>query len=554
VTTDLRQQQFRRRVADNHSVVIPRVARVFLAVELVLGAGYFVLPPSLPRALAYCGLGLGTALALAAGARRWRPSRPLAWYLMAVGQLSFVVGDAILYTYEWVLHLEAPFPSVADAFYLAFYPLLAAGLLLLVRGRAPGRDWASLIDATIITTGVGMVSWVFLIGPNVRVPGLALFPRLVSIAYPLGDVLLLAVAVRLWRTGGHGAVASRLFGVGLAALLVGDTVYGLGLLNGNWQVGGPVDAIWYVYYIGVGLAALHPSMVSLSEPTTVSTRLTRSRLASLAGASLMAPAVLVIQAVRGEPIDVAVIAGGSVVLFLLALARMGGLAGEVALQAERKRVMQTVLRATEQERLRLAADLHDGPVQELTALRYSLSRARTRVQRGQHEEAESLLAGLEVDLGTGISGLRRLMSELRPAVLDEQGLEAALLNQARAFEAANGVACDIRSGLDARLAPELETVLYRVTQESLTNIGKHARASRVTVSLATENGGVRLRIHDDGVGFDPLAARELVTDGHFGLAGMRERVEMVGGRLVVDSVPGEGTTVDVRMTSQPAPV
>jgi len=155
VTTDLRQQQFRRRVADNHSVVIPRVARVFLAVELVLGAGYFVLPPSLPRALAYCGLGLGTAVALAAGARRWRPSRPLAWYLMAVGQLSFVVGDAILYTYEWVLHLEAPFPSVADAFYLAFYPLLAAGLLLLVRGRAPGRDWASLIDATIITTGVG---------------------------------------------------------------------------------------------------------------------------------------------------------------------------------------------------------------------------------------------------------------------------------------------------------------------------------------------------------------------------------------------------------------
>jgi signal transduction histidine kinase len=146
------------------------------------------------------------------------------------------------------------------------------------------------------------------------------------------------------------------------------------------------------------------------------------------------------------------------------------------------------------------------------------------------------------------------MSELRPAVLDEQGLEAALLSQARAFEETSGVARDIRSGLETRLAPELETVLYRVTQESLTNIGKHARASRVTVSLATENGGVRLRIHDDGVGFDPLAARELVSDGHFGLAGMRERVEMVGGRMVVDSVPGEGTTVDVQMASQPATV
>jgi signal transduction histidine kinase len=553
VTTELRQQQLRGRAADNHNV-IPRVARIFLAVELVLAAGYFVLSPSALRAVVYCAIELGTVAALVIGARIWRPSRPLAWYLLAGGQLSFTIGDAINYTYEWVLHLEAPYPSVADGFYLACYLLLAAGLLLLVRGRAPGRDWASLIEATIIATGIGMLSWVFLIGPNVRVPGLALPQRLVSIAYPLCDVLLLAVAVRLWRTGGHSTAASRLLALGLAALLVGDTVYGLSLLAGDWQVGGPVDAVWVLYYVGLGLAALHPSMVSLSEPTSVSTRLTRSRLASLAGASLMAPAVLVVQAVRGEPIDVAVIAGGSVVLFLLALARMGGLAGEVAVQSERKRVMQTVLRATEQERLRLAADLHDGPVQELTALRYSLNRARTRVQRGQHEEAEALLAGLEVDLATGISGLRRLMSELRPAVLDEQGLEAALLNQARAFEAANGVACDIRSGLDARLAPELETVLYRVTQESLNNIGKHARASRVTVSLATENGGVRLRIHDDGIGFDPLAARELVGDGHFGLAGMRERVEMVGGRLVVDSVPGEGTTVDVRMTSQPAPV
>jgi signal transduction histidine kinase len=553
VTTELRQQQLRGRAADNHNV-IPRVARIFLAVELVLAAGYFVLSPSALRAVVYCAIELGTVAALVIGARIWRPSRPLAWYLLAGGQLSFTIGDAINYTYEWVLHLEAPYPSVADGFYLACYLLLAAGLLLLVRGRAPGRDWASLIEATIIATGIGMLSWVFLIGPNVRVPGLALPQRLVSIAYPLCDVLLLAVAVRLWRTGGHSTAASRLLALGLAALLVGDTVYGLSLLAGDWQVGGPVDAVWVLYYVGLGLAALHPSMVSLSEPTSVSTRLTRARLASLAGASLMAPAVLVVQAVRGEPIDVAVIAGGSVVLFLLALARMGGLAGEVAVQSERKRVMQTVLRATEQERLRLAADLHDGPVQELTALRYSLNRARTRVQRGQHEEAEALLAGLEVDLATGISGLRRLMSELRPAVLDEQGLEAALLNQARAFEAANGVACDIRSGLDARLAPELETVLYRVTQESLNNIGKHARASRVTVSLATENGGVRLRIHDDGIGFDPLAARELVGDGHFGLAGMRERVEMVGGRLVVDSVPGEGTTVDVRMTSQPAPV
>jgi len=155
-------------------------------------------------------------VAVVVGTRLYRPSKPLAWYLLAAGQLSFTVGDAINYTYQWVLHIQPPYPSVADAFYLACYALLVAGLLLLVRERAPGRDVASLIDATIIT-GVGLLSWVFLIGPNVRVPDLLLSQRLVSIAYPLCDVLLVAVAVRMWRTGGHGTVASRLLMLGLVA-------------------------------------------------------------------------------------------------------------------------------------------------------------------------------------------------------------------------------------------------------------------------------------------------------------------------------------------------
>jgi signal transduction histidine kinase len=532
--------------------VTGRVARSFLAVELVLGAAYFLLPNSLPRAVVYCLASLGMVTAMVVGARMWRPSRPQAWYLLAAGQLSFTVGDAISYFHEWVLGVEMPYPSVADAFYLVFYPLLAAGLLLLVRGRAPGRDTASLIDATIITVGVGMLSWVFLIGPYVRLPDLSVPARLVSIAYPLGDVLLLAVGVRLWRTGGSGLAAARLVTLGLAALLAGDTVYALSLLDGDWQVGGPVDAGWMVYYVAFGLAALHPSMVSLSEPAPPSTRLTRTRLALLAGASLMGPGVLVIQTVRGEPIDAGVIAGGSVVLFLLTLARMGGLAGEVAVQTERKRAMQTVLKATEQERVRLAADLHDGPVQELTALRYGLTRARNRIRRGDPEQAEGLLAELEDELASGITGLRRLMAELRPPVLDEQGLEAALHNHVRAFEATSGVACAISTGLRGRLAPDIETVLYRVTQESLNNVSKHAGAARVTVSLAADNGSVRLRINDDGVGFDPTSASRLLGQGHFGLAGMRERVEMVGGRLQIDSGPGAGTTVAVELANRPA--
>jgi two-component system sensor histidine kinase UhpB len=82
-------------------------------------------------------------------------------------------------------------------------------------------------------------------------------------------------------------------------------------------------------------------------------------------------------------------------------------------------------------------------------------------------------------------------------------------------------------------------------------VGKHAGASRVTVSLAAENGSLRLRINDDGVGFDPIGVGRLLGEGHFGLAGMRERVEMVGGHLTIDSTPGHGTTVDVEMANRP---
>jgi signal transduction histidine kinase len=532
--------------------MFPRAARVFVGAEVVLGVWYFLLDPSGLRAAVFSAVSLGMVVAVVVGVRRWRPAQPMAWYLIAGGQLLFSVGDAINFYRQWVARTEIPFPSVADGLYLVFYLLLAAGLLLLVRGRAAGRDLASLIDATIISTGIGMLSWVFLIGPYVRLPDLSLSQRLVSIAYPLGDLLLLAVAVRLWRAGGGGAVASRLLAFGLLALLASDTVFGLSLLNDNLQVGGPLDAVYMLYYVALGLAALHPSMVSLSEPAAANPRLTRTRLGLLAGASLMAPAMLVIQSARHEPIDVGVIAGGSVVLFLLTLARMGGLASEVASQTERKRAMQTVLRATEQERVRLAADLHDGPVQELTALRYGLTRARNRIRRGQPSEAETLLAQLEDELAAGITGMRRLMAELRPAVLDEQGLEVALHNQVRAFEATSGVACAISTGLHSRLAPDLETVLYRVTQETLNNVGKHAGASRVTVSLAAENGSVRLRINDDGVGFDPGEAAHLLSEGHFGLAGMRERVELVGGQLRIESVPGRGTTVAVEMANSGA--
>jgi signal transduction histidine kinase len=261
----------------------------------------------------------------------------------------------------------------------------------------------------------------------------------------------------------------------------------------------------------------------------------------------MAPAVLVVQDLRGQSIQAEMIAVVSTVVFLLTLVRMADLAAELALQHERKRFMQVVLRATDEQRLRLAADLHDGPVQGLAALALRLSRLGRRLRGGDAEGAEALLGGLEERLAGEVAGLRRLVAELRPPVLDQFGLETALRRQAEAFQADTGVDCQVEADLGRPLLPELETVLYRVTQASLANVAKHANAAHVRISLGADDGLVRLRVSDDGVGFDPSQAPRLAAEGHFGLAGMRERVEMVGGRFLVESRPGEGTTIGVEL-------
>src|SRR6266568_7163503 len=492
--------------------------RAYLFFGAALAVAYYLVPPAFAKLVVWPVIGFSTAAVIVVGIRRNRPDRALAWYLFAIGQVLFALGDTLYAVRASVLHdASTVFPSSIDFLYLAFYPCLAGGLWLLIRHRTPGRDTASLIDATIVSTGLALLAWVFLIVPYVRDAELSTLQRVVAVAYPLADVLVLAMAARLAVGSGQRPRAWAIMMASLSALIAGDVVFGLLQLNGTWQQGGPIDLTWIAFYVGWGVAALHPSMADLSRPAPVSVRLPRGRLVLITSASLMAPAVLVIQSVRSEPLDVPVIAGGSAVLFLLALARMSGLAGEVALQQERKRAMQSVLRVTEAERSRLAADLHDGPVQQLTALLYGLELARHHVRHGNPADADVLLASLEDKAAGEVHGLRRLMTQLRPPALDELGLVNALHNQGTSFESTSGVECAVHADLPSELAPELETVLYRVTQESLANVGKHARASRVDISLAASDGRVRLLVCDDGVGFDLARASALVSQGHFGL-------------------------------------
>jgi signal transduction histidine kinase len=372
--------------------------------------------------------------------------------------------------------------------------------------------------------------------------------------------VLLAVLVRLWSGGGQRPAAYWLLGLSTITLLAADTAFGVVILRGPFLPGGPIDAGYSAFLVGCGAAALHPSMAHVAvADAPVAVRRPRWRLVLLGAAAILAPSVQLFEWGRGRPIEVPVVAAGSILMFLLIVARTQGLTREVTVQDERRRLLGRVLQAAEDERTRIAHDLHDGPVQQLAVLNYDIHRARKRLTdllgrvgseglMQELQQADAVLDGVERGLGEETRVLRHLMSALRPPVLDNRGFAEALREHAQRFEQENRIAVDLDLALDGRLPPELETVLYRIMQESLNNVAKHARARQVTVTVdRLDSDAVRLRVRDDGVGFDTSNPDQLLREGHFGLAGMRERASLVGGSVEVGSIPGHGTTIEVRL-------
>jgi signal transduction histidine kinase len=203
--------------------------------------------------------------------------------------------------------------------------------------------------------------------------------------------------------------------------------------------------------------------------------------------------------------------------------------------------LRRVVAAQEQERRRLARELHDETGQALTSILLGL---RT-VEDARGEENMRAAVGQVRDLVRAtLQDVRQLAVELRPKALDDFGLVAALERLTETFREQTGIALAFQSMLPAeRLSPEVETALYRIVQESLTNIVKHARAGTVSITLGRKKHAVTVVVEDDGVGFEPARTRE---EG-LGLIGMRERVALVGGRLNIESRPGAGTTFVVEV-------
>ena len=313
---------------------------LFLAAGAAITALYLFVKPFAGSGPVINVLGLAPVVAIAVGMRLHRPEARLAWAWVAIGFVLFWLGDVYTYTYPIVLHREVPFPSLGDGAYLAVYPALIAGVLILQRRRSRRTDRGSAIDAAILTVGLALPSWVWLIAPYVHDHSLSTAGRLVSVAYPLADVLLLAVAVRLALNGGQRRLSFHLMSASIICLLVTDFVYGLMLLQGTYDHQLWLDVGWIGFYLLWGAAALHPTMSEIDRPAVQSGGvLTRFRLGLLAGASLIAPTIGIVDDLNAGDYDFAVVRAASIVLFGLVVSRMAGLMRQQERSLERERML-----------------------------------------------------------------------------------------------------------------------------------------------------------------------------------------------------------------------
>jgi diguanylate cyclase len=275
----------------------------------------------LPRFPLYISLNASAVVAIVAGIRRWRPAHALPWWLLAVGQAVYTAGDFLFYWARYISH-TSQFPSLADAFYVGRVPFVVVALALVIRRRS-GRDRIAVIDSLILGVVAGLLSWVFLMEPYTH-GSLGLSVRLTSLAYPVTDLMLAAMALRLLVGGGRRALSFYLLTGGFILLAGTDSLYGWLNLHGvTYGSGSVVEVGWLLYYLTVGASGLHPSMRRLSEPLAAPrSASSRARLAVLAIAALAVPVILATEAGLGHSAHVLPFALGSIVLFALVLMRL----------------------------------------------------------------------------------------------------------------------------------------------------------------------------------------------------------------------------------------
>jgi signal transduction histidine kinase len=554
----------------------------FLGTGLVAIGSYFLLPPD-AQSVFYVVVGFASVVGIYVGAVRNLPrGERLAWQLFAFGLLGQVAGDAIFAVYEVSLNREPPSPSIADAFYLAGYPLLALGVLLVLRRLGGQTSRAAILDTLVIFSGVALVQWVFFIDPYNHMRFGTEFSRLVAMAYPAVDVLLLVAFAQLLVGPGGRTRAYRLLLASIALLVVADEIYGLNA--GAYEGGSWIDALWLGSYVVWAGAALEPSMARIAVPDRRRLpRLTTTRLVLLASASLTAPLTLLIERMAHHRVHAFVIACGGAVLSGVVLVRLAGLvhaverAGLAERLARREAEQAQQLLTFQNEQLVEIDRLKDEFVSSIShELRTPLTSIAGYVELLQEEEedpqkldhlaivrrnSERLLALVSDLLFAARLQYGRL--ELERSPVDLRRLVEQCVESARPRAVAAAVHLDL--DLDVDDVPDIvgePAKLAQLFDNLVSNAIKFTpRDGHVSVRLRAHPELIRIEVSDTGIGI-PDRERERLFERFFraqsaldrqiqgtglGLYISKAIVDAHSGRIGVDSVPGEGTTFVVEL-------
>jgi signal transduction histidine kinase len=552
----------------------------FVGAGIVAISAYFALP-STGQSIFFVAIGCASVGALYVGTMRNLPrGGRLAWHLFSVGLLGQVAGDAIFAVYEIDLHREPASPSVADVFYLGGYPLLALGIFLVLRRLGGQTGRVAMLDSVVVFCGVSLVQWVFFIDPQSHEHFGTASARLVAMAYPAVDVLLLVGVAQLLVGPGGRTTAYRLLLASVGLWVIADEVYGL--TASTYQGGQWIDALWLGSYVVWGAAALHPSMARIAEPDRrILPRLTGTRLALLAAALLAAPAILIAEASLHHHVHAYALGLGGSALAVFVLLRLGGLvrAVERARHSERlaRREAEQAqhLLATQNAQLveldRLKDEFVSSVSHELRTPLTSISgyvelmlEETTDAETRQHlgivdRNAERLLA-LVSDL-LFAARLQDGRLELQRDEVDLAHLAAQSVESARPRAELGSVALHAElepvplvRGEAARLAQLLDNLVSNAIKFT-------PSGGDVVVKVTPGDGFACIQVSDTGIGI-PDAERERLFERFFRSQSALERqiqgtglglyiskaiVDAHGGRIGVQSAEGEGTTFIVEL-------